>query len=74
MSSTTADRLLRSHRKLGLRGLSTTRAGTLLKQQIPICTFEEWNETNPGFLEADLLSHCSIKNLNQRFALPKPFP
>jgi hypothetical protein len=40
------------------RGLSTTRAGTLLKQQIPIRTFEEWKETRPGFLEADLVAHC----------------
>ena len=58
MSAATADRLLRSQRKLGLRGLSTTRAGTLLKQQIPIRTFEEWNATQPGFLEADLVAHC----------------
>ena len=36
MSAATADRLLRSQRQLGPRGLSTTRAGTLLKQQIPI--------------------------------------
>src|SRR5205814_8174918 len=48
--SATADRLLRSQRTLGLRGLSTTRAGTLLKQQIPIRTFEEWKETGPCFL------------------------
>jgi hypothetical protein len=41
-----------------LRGLSTTRAGTLLKQQIPIRTFQDWNEPQPGFLEADLLAHC----------------
>ena len=53
MSAATADRLLRSQRKLGQRGISTTRAGTLLKQQIPIRTFEEWNETQPGFLEAE---------------------
>jgi hypothetical protein len=58
MSAATADRLLRSQRKLGLRGLSTTRAGTLLKQQIPIRTFEEWRETRPGYLEADLVAHC----------------
>jgi hypothetical protein len=58
MSDATADRLLRSQRTLGLRGLSTTRAGTLLKQQIPIRTFEEWKETRPGFLEADLVAHC----------------
>ena len=48
MSAATADRLLRSQRKRGQRGLSTTRAGTLLKQQIPIRTFQEWKETQPG--------------------------
>ena len=58
MSAATADRLLRSQRKRGQRGLSTTRVGTLLKQQIPVRTFEEWNETRPGFLEADLVAHC----------------
>src|SRR5258706_2843599 len=58
MSAATADRLLRSQRKVSQRGLSTTRAGTLLKQQIPIRTFEEWKETRPGFLEADLVAHC----------------
>jgi hypothetical protein len=58
MSAAAADRLLRSQRTVGQHGLSTTRAGTLLKQQIPIRTFEEWNETQPGFLEADLVAHC----------------
>ena len=43
---------------LARHGLSTTRAGTLLKQQIPIRTFEQWKETRPGFLEADLVAHC----------------
>jgi hypothetical protein len=58
MSAATADRLLASQRKLSQRGLSTTRAGTLLKQQIPIRTFEEWNEAQPGFVEADLVAYC----------------
>lgn len=58
MSVATADRLLSSLRKRGQRGLSTTRAGTLLKQQIPIRTFEAWKETRPGFLEAVLVAHC----------------
>src|SRR5512135_1517581 len=53
MSAATADRLLRTQRIRGQRGLSTTRAGTLLKQQIPIRTFAEWSETRPGFLEAE---------------------
>jgi hypothetical protein len=58
MSAATADRLLRSQRRVGQRGLSTTRVGKLLKQQIPIRTFQEWKETRPGFLEADLVAHC----------------
>ena len=58
MSAATADRLLSSQRKQSQRGLSTTRAGTLLKQQIPIRTFEQWDETQPGFLEVDLVAHC----------------
>jgi hypothetical protein len=60
MSTGTADRLLRSQRAVSQRGLSTTRAGTLLKQQIPIRTFQEWNETQPGFLEADLVAHSGV--------------
>lgn len=58
MSAATADRLLRSQRKVGQHGLSTTRAGTLLKQQIPFRTFQQWNENRPGFLEADLVAQC----------------
>nr|MBA2680003.1 transposase [Ktedonobacteraceae bacterium] len=57
MSSATADRLLRASRTPRLHGISTTRAGTLLKQQIPIRTFQQWNETQPGFVEADLVAH-----------------
>ncbi len=58
MSAATADRLLRQARGRGPSGTSTTRAGTLLKQQIPIRTFQHWDETQPGFLEADVVAHC----------------
>jgi len=61
MSAATADRLLRAQRKHGPRGISTTQAGTLLKHQISIRTFQDWNETQPGFLEADLVAHCGIQ-------------
>lgn len=59
ISPTTVDRLL--HRvRLGTSagGLSTTRRGRLLKHQIPIRTFAEWDEVKPGFFEADLVAHC----------------
>jgi hypothetical protein len=58
MSAATADRLLQAHRYAHPHGLSTTRAGPLLKQQIPIRTFAQWDEAKPGFLEVDLVAHC----------------
>jgi hypothetical protein len=61
MSTATADGLLRGPRTHGQRGLATTRTGTLLKQQIAIRTFQQWNEAHPGFLEADLVAHCGAQ-------------
>ena len=58
ISAATADRLLRSQRRHCLPSLSSTKAGPLLKQHIPIRTFEDWNEAKPGFLEVDLVAHC----------------
>jgi hypothetical protein len=58
MSAATADRLLRVPRTRGQRGMATTCTGTLLKQQISIRTFQQWDEAQPGFLEADLVAHC----------------
>jgi hypothetical protein len=56
LSPATADRLLRPARQP--HGLSTTRRGRLLKQQIPVRTFADWSDVRPGFLEADLVAHC----------------
>lgn len=61
MSPATADRILRPYRKQERRGISTTRSGTLLKKQIPVRTFQDWNEATPGFLEADLVAHCGTQ-------------
>jgi len=59
MSPSTIDRLLRNYRKVGgRRGLTTTRPGSLLKSLIPIRTFADWQENQPGFLEVDLVAHC----------------
>jgi hypothetical protein len=58
MSAATADRILQPYRKQERHGISTTRSGTLLKKQIPIRTFQDWNEAKPGFMEADLVAHC----------------
>ncbi len=59
MSASTIDRLLHRWRQEGRRRpLSTTRPGTLLKNSIPIRTFAEWEDSQPGFLEVDLVAHC----------------
>ena len=59
ISAATVDRILKPLRQgTGCRGLATTRAGTLLKHRVPVRTFADWNEQQPGFLEADLVAHC----------------
>lgn len=52
ISAATIDRLLRSERrKYELRGQARTKPGSLLKHQIAIRTFAEWDEQEPGFGE-----------------------
>jgi len=59
ISPSTIDRLLQPCRKVGgRRGISTTRPGSLLKSAIPIRTFADWQENQPGFMEVDLVAHC----------------
>jgi len=58
LSPATIDRLLNTHRPEPLRGRSTTKPGTLLKGQIPVRTFADWDDARPGFLEVDLVAHC----------------
>ncbi len=58
ISAATIDRPLRpERRKYELRGQARTKPGTLLKHQVPIRTFAEWNEQQPGFAEIDLMGH-----------------
>ena len=45
------------------RGLTTTRPGAWLKHQIPVRTFAEWTDAQPGFLELDLVAHCGPTTL-----------
>jgi hypothetical protein len=60
LSPATADRLLKAARaSCSVQGKTTTKPGTLLKHQIPVRTFSEWEDTRPGFVEADLVAHCS---------------
>ena len=58
MSAATMDRRLAGDRaKLTLKGRSHTKPGSLLKDQIPIRTWAQWDDAVPGFVEIDLVGH-----------------
>lgn len=65
ISASTIDRILTPFRaRYKGRGRSTTKPGTLLRKQIPIKT-NQWDETKPGFLEADSIAHCGESLLGE---------
>ena len=70
MSAVTIDQKLADERaKMTIRGRSHTKPGSLLKSQIPICTWAEWDDAVPGFVEIDLVSHDG-SHVSGEFCLP----
>ncbi len=63
LSAATADRLLSRHRRCG--GISTSTPGALLKAQIPLHTFSDWQDAVPGYMEVDLVGHCGDTAVGQ---------
>jgi len=58
ISAASIDRLLAPERKKHeLKGRGGTKPGTLLKHQVPVRTFADWDNAHPGFLELDLVGH-----------------
>lgn len=58
ISPATIDRLLRAIRvKSARHALAATKPGRLLRHQLPIRP-HQWDESRPGFLEADPVAHC----------------
>ncbi|HNA62956.1 MAG TPA: ISNCY family transposase [Rhabdochlamydiaceae bacterium] len=58
ISPATIDRILKPIKHLYRgKGRSATKPGLLLKHSIPIKT-NQWDESKPGFLEADTVHHC----------------
>ena len=58
MSAATIDRRLAAERaKYRLKGRCTTKPGSLLKSQIPVRTWADWDDARPGFVEIDLVCH-----------------
>jgi len=58
ISPSTIDRGLKAKkRKLKRQLYGRTKPGTLLRHKIPVKT-DTWDVERPGFMEADLVSHC----------------
>jgi hypothetical protein len=58
MSAATIDRRLAGERaKHQLKGRRATKPGSLLRSQIPVRTWTDWDDARPGFVEVDLVSH-----------------
>lgn len=62
VSPTTIDRWRRAVRRPKYKTRGGTKPGTLLKRQIPIRTFAEWNDKRVGFGEIDLVQHDGGNN------------
>ena len=59
ISASTIDRLLvHDRRRINIKGRSRTKPGSLLKHQIPIKMWTEWDNAKPGFCEIDSVHHC----------------
>jgi hypothetical protein len=53
------DILLKEERKKQeVRGKSLTKAGPVLKNEIPVRVYFAWDERKPGFFEVDRVAHC----------------
>jgi hypothetical protein len=57
ISPSSIDRLLTGRRSQLRKSRRFTKPGTLLKHQIPVRTWADWNEDRPGFCEMDLVDH-----------------
>lgn len=59
MSAATIDRYLKAERdRLRLKGVSTTKPGTLLRNTITVRKAGDELEAEPGFFETDTVAHC----------------
>ncbi|MFN8033729.1 MAG: transposase family protein [Mycobacterium sp.] len=58
MSAATIDRRLADERaRCKIRGRVGTKPGSLLKSQIPVRTWAQWDDAVPGFVEIDTVFH-----------------
>ena len=66
VSPATIDRKLKKVKeKYRIKGIHTTKPGTLLKSQIPVRVCFNRDEKRPGFFEGDTVSHCGANASGQ---------
>lgn len=59
MSAATRERYLKAERdRLRLKGISTTKPGTLVRYSITVRAAGDEVEVEPGFFETDTVAHC----------------
>jgi len=59
--ATIGRKLKKAKKRYRVKGINTTRPGSLLKSHIPIRVCFDWNERRPGFFEFDTVSHCGSR-------------
>ena len=64
MSAATIDRRLAGNEPDTTQGTCSTKPGSLLKSQIPVRTWAEWDDAVPGFVEIDLVGHEAATRLD----------
>jgi len=71
ISPATMDRMLsntkKSYQLKARKGKTTTKPGSILKSQIPIKTFADWQKEReqPGFFETDLVAFCGSNSAGE---------
>ena len=68
ISAATIDRVLKKTRTAaGKRSRKRARATSAVQRNVPVRTFADWDEPDPGFMEIDLVLHCG-GNMSGSFA------
>jgi len=66
VSPATIDRKLKKTKeRYRVKGIHTTKPGSLLKSQIPVRVCFDWHERRPGYCELDTVSHCGARAAGQ---------
>jgi hypothetical protein len=45
-------------KRFELKGRSGTKPGSLVKSQVPVRAYADWDDARSGFVETDLVAHC----------------